>query len=117
MLVSEAIKFAKGVVEPLQEIGERWGIRFENNQVRCAPEYKEAFRLYGENGWTAAARSPRYGGQGFPHMMRIVINDFMYGAAQAFNMAPSLTHGAAHLIESFADEELKERFVPKMYSG
>ncbi|MFH0786310.1 MAG: acyl-CoA dehydrogenase [Pseudomonadota bacterium] len=117
MLVTEAVKFAKGVVEPLQEIGERWGIRFENNQVRCAPEYKEAFRLYGENGWTAAARSPRYGGQGFPHMMRIVINDFMYGAAQAFNMAPSLTHGAAHLIESFADEELKERYVPKMYSG
>jgi alkylation response protein AidB-like acyl-CoA dehydrogenase len=117
MLVSEALKFAKGVVEPLQEIGERWGVRYENGQVGCAPEFKEAFRLYGENGWTAAARSPRYGGQGFPHMMRIVINDCMYGAAQAFNMAPSLTHGAAHLIETFATEELKERYVPKMYNG
>ncbi|MBA4394480.1 MAG: acyl-CoA dehydrogenase, partial [Desulfobacca sp.] len=70
-----------------------------------------------ENGWTAAARSPRYGGQGFPHMLRIVINDCMYGAAQAFNMAPSLTHGAAHLIETFAKEELKERYVPQMYNG
>ncbi len=59
MLVSEAIKFAKGVVEPLQEIGEQWGIQFENGQVRCAPEFKEAFRLYGENGWTAAVRPPR----------------------------------------------------------
>jgi alkylation response protein AidB-like acyl-CoA dehydrogenase len=117
MLVTEAVKFAKGVVEPLQEIGEHWGVRLENGQVRCAPELKEGFRLYGENGWTAAARSPRYGGQGFPHMLRIVINDCMYGAAQAFNMAPSLTHGAAHLIETFADEELKERFVPKMYNG
>jgi alkylation response protein AidB-like acyl-CoA dehydrogenase len=117
MLVTEALKFAKGVVEPLQEIGEKWGIRFENNQVRCAPEFKEAFRLYGENGWIAAARSPRYGGQGFPHMMRIVVNDFMYGAAQSFNMAPSLTHGAAHLIESFAADSLKEQFVPKMYGG
>jgi 3-(methylthio)propanoyl-CoA dehydrogenase len=117
MLVAEAIKFAKGVVEPLQEIGENWGIRFENNQVRCAPEFREAFRLYGENGWIAAARGTRYGGQGFPHMMRIVVNDFMYGAAQSFNMAPSLTHGAGHLIESFAHVSLKERFVPKMYSG
>jgi 3-(methylthio)propanoyl-CoA dehydrogenase len=117
MLVTEALKFAKGVVEPLQEIGERWGVRLENGQVHCAPEYKEAFRLYGENGWTAAARSPRYGGQGFPHMLRIVINDIMYGAAQAFNMAPSLTHGAAHLIETFASEELKERYVPQMYNG
>jgi alkylation response protein AidB-like acyl-CoA dehydrogenase len=50
-------------------------------------------------------------------MMRIVINDLMYGAAQSFNMAPSLTHGAAHLIETFATDALKERFVPKMFGG
>ena len=50
-------------------------------------------------------------------MMRIVINDFMYGACQSFNMAPSLTHGAAHLIESFGTETLKQAFVPRMYDG
>ena len=117
MLVQEAIKFAHGVVEPLQEIGEKWGVVYEEGQVRSAPEYREVFKLYGENGWTAAARDPEYGGQGFPHMMRIVINDLMYGAAQSFNMAPSLTHGAAHLIENFATPELKERFVPPMFGG
>ncbi len=104
-------------MEPLQEIGEHWGVKLENGRVRCAPEFREVFRLYGENGWTAAVRSPRYGGQGFPHMMRIIVNDFIYGAAQSFNLAPSLTHGAGHLIESFATEELKERYVPKMYGG
>jgi 3-(methylthio)propanoyl-CoA dehydrogenase len=117
MTVTEAIKFAKEVVAPLQEIGETWGVVFENNQVRCAPEFREVFKIYGRNGWTAAARDPGYGGQGFPRMFRILINDYMYGAAQAFNMAPSLTHGAAHLIESFASQALKERFVPKMYGG
>lgn len=117
MTVQEAIKFAKGVIDPLQEIGEHWGIQIENNQVRCAPEYKEAFRLYGENGWIAASRGPRFGGQGFPNMMRIVVNDFMYGASQAFNMLASLTHGAAHLIEGYATEALKEQYVAKMYSG
>jgi alkylation response protein AidB-like acyl-CoA dehydrogenase len=117
MLVAEAIKFAKREIDPLQEIGEKWGVVFEDGQVRCAPEFREAFKAFGENGWTAAARDPEYGGQGFPHMMRIVINDLMYGAAQSFNMAPSLTHGAAHLIESFATDELKERFVPKMFGG
>jgi alkylation response protein AidB-like acyl-CoA dehydrogenase len=117
MLVTEAIKFAKEVIDPLQEIGESHGVIFEGGQVRCAPEFREAFRLCGKNGWTAAARDPEYGGQGFPHMMRIVINDLLYGAAQSFNMAPSLTHGAAHLIESFATEELRQRFVPKMFGG
>jgi alkylation response protein AidB-like acyl-CoA dehydrogenase len=117
MLVTESIKFAKGMIEPLQEIGEKQGVVFENNQVRCAPEFKEAFRMYGENGWIAASRDTKYGGQGFPQMMRIVINDQMYSAAQSFNMIPSLTHGAGHLIESFGTESLKERFVPKMYAG
>ena len=117
MLVNEALKFAKGEIESLQEIGEKWGVVYENGQVRCAPEFKKAFKLCGEMGWIAAARDPQYGGQGFPHMMRIVINDLIYGAAQSFNMAPSLTHGAAHLIESFATQELKERFVPKMFGG
>ncbi|MBL6967569.1 MAG: acyl-CoA dehydrogenase [Desulfobacteraceae bacterium] len=117
MLVTEAIKFAKGVIAPLQEIGEDSGVVFEEGQVRCSPEFRDALKLYGENGWIAASRNTRYGGQGFPHMMRIVINDQMYGAAQSFNITPSLTHGAAHLIESFATEELKERFVPKMYEG
>lgn len=117
MLVTEAIKFAKQEVAPLQEIGEQWGVHFENGKVQCAPEFREMFKLYGENGWTALARDPEYGGQGFPNMMRIVINDLMYGAAQSFNMAPSLTHGAAHLIESFGTDELKKRFVPKMFGG
>jgi alkylation response protein AidB-like acyl-CoA dehydrogenase len=117
MLVTEAVKFAKQEVASLQDIGEEWGVIFENGKVRCAPEFREMFKLYGENGWTAVARDPEYGGQGFPNMMRIVINDLMYGAAQSFNMAPSLTHGAAHLIESFGTDELKERFVPKMFGG
>ncbi len=117
LLVTEAISFAKGVVDPLNAVGETQPVRFENGQVVCPPGFREAFRQYGQDGWTAAVRDATYGGQGFPHMMRIIVNDLMYGACQSFNMAPSLTHGAAHLIESFATEELKTRFVPRMYDG
>jgi len=117
MLVTEAIGFARGVVDPLQEIGEHRGIRLENGRVSCPPEFKAAFAEYGKNGYIAAARDPEHGGLGFPHMMRIVINDLMYGACQAFNMAPSLTHGAAHLIESFGTPEQKRAFVPRMFAG
>ena len=117
MLVTEAIAFARGVLDPLQEIGEKRGTCFENGRVVSPPEFREAFRRYGEEGFTAAARDLEYGGQGFPHMMRIVINDVMYGACQAFNMAPSLTHGAAHLNERFGSQEQKQIFVPNMFSG
>jgi len=117
MLVTEAINFARGVMDPLQEIGEKHGVRYEDGKVTCPAEFRQAFKQYGQDGWIAAARDPEYGGQGFPNMMRIVINDMMYGACQSFNMAPSLTHGAAHLIETFGSRGLKERFVPKMFEG
>ena len=117
LLVNEAISFARGVMDPLNAIGEEQGVRLENGQVKCPAEFKKAFRQYGQDGWTAAARDEEFGGQGFPHMMRIIINDVMYGACQSFNMAPSLSHGAAHLIESFGTQELKDRFVPKMFDG
>lgn len=117
MVVSAAITFARGVLDPLQEIGERWGVRYEGGKVHCAPEFGEAFRRYGNNGWIAVARDRLYGGQGLPHMMRVLVNDQMYGACQSFNMAPSLTHGAGHLIESFGAKGLREQFVPKMYEG
>ena len=117
MLVTEAMGFARGVVAPLQEIGEANGISYRNGSVSCPEEFRQAFKQYGEDGWIAAARNTEYGGQGFPHMMRIIINDLMYGACQSFNMAPSLTHGAAHLIESFGSEALKQLFVPKMFKG
>jgi alkylation response protein AidB-like acyl-CoA dehydrogenase len=117
MAVKEAVTFAKKVLEPLQDIGEQNKPKIEKGNVTCPEEFKEAFKKYGEDGWIAAARDTTYGGQGFPHMMRIVINDIMYGACQSFNMAPSLTHGAAHLIESFASDDLKKLFIPKCYAG
>ncbi|MFP4477520.1 MAG: acyl-CoA dehydrogenase [Desulfatibacillaceae bacterium] len=117
LLVTEAIRFARDVVAPLNELCETDPPVLADGQVTCPKQMREAFLQYGEDGWTAAARDPEYGGQGMPHMSRIVINDMMYGACQAFNMAPSLTHGAAHLIESFGSKELKERFVPRMFSG
>lgn len=117
LLVAEAIKFADGVVAPLQETGDRQGVTLTDNIVHCASGFREAFSLYGQNGWIAATSDPEYGGQGFPRLMGLVVNDLMYGACISFQMAPSLTHGAGRLIESFGTKELKEKFIPNMFSG
>ncbi|MGA3115034.1 MAG: acyl-CoA dehydrogenase [Syntrophobacteraceae bacterium] len=117
MLVNQAIKFASTEIAPLQEIGEKWGVVYENGQVKNPPEFRKSFEVCAENGWIAPSEDVEYGGQGFPRMMTVVINDFMYGACQSFNMCPSLTHGAGHLIESYGTEQLKEQYLTNMYSG
>ncbi|MFO7861190.1 MAG: hypothetical protein R6U41_08210 [Desulfosalsimonas sp.] len=51
LLVTEAIRFAKKAVAPLNEIGEEQGIRYEKGQVRCPPKFAEVFRrLLGRSG-------------------------------------------------------------------
>ncbi len=117
MTVTQAIKFAKSEIAPLQEIGEKWGAKYEDGVVKCAPEFKKAFQVHAENGWLSPNGDPKWGGQGLPHMMHTILEDFMAGACQSFNMCPSLTNGAAHLIDSFATEELKELYIPRMFSG
>ncbi len=117
LLVNEVIRFAKGVLDPLNQAAEEQPLHFENGTVSCPPAFKEAFRKYGEDGWIAAVCDPAYGGQGFPLMMRIVINEMMYGACQSFNSAPSLTFGAARLIHSFGSSPLKKAFVRNMFDG
>jgi hypothetical protein len=117
MAVTEAIKFAEGVVDPLQKIGEEWGVKLKDGKVSCPPEFRGAFKQYAENGWLAISCEAQYGGQEFPFLIDMVVNDLMSGACQSFIMGPGLTHGAAHLIESFACEEYKERYVRRMYSG
>lgn len=117
MLVAEAVKFAHRVVAPLQESGDRQGVTFSEGTVRCAPGFKEAFSLCGENGWIAAASGTDFGGQGFPRLMGVVISDLMYGSCISFHMAPSLTHGAGRLIATFGAADLKKLFVPYMFAG
>jgi alkylation response protein AidB-like acyl-CoA dehydrogenase len=117
LLVNEAIRFAKGVLDPLNAAAEAEPLSFEKGRVRCPAAFREAFRQYGENGWIAAVGDPACGGQGFPLMMRIVINEMMYGACQSFNSAPSLTFGAARLIHSFGTQALRELFVLRMFEG
>ena len=56
MLVTEAISFARGELDPLQEIGEKWGVKLEDHGVTCPPEFRKVFKQYGQDGWTAAAR-------------------------------------------------------------
>ena len=117
MSVRGSNQISGSVIGPLQETGDKHGVLLADGKVNCAPGFRDAFQLFGENGWIAATSDPEYGGQGFPQTVGIVVNDVMYRACISFQMAPSLTHGAGHLIESFGAKSIEERFIPNMFAG
>ncbi len=117
MVLEQGLKLAKEELAPLNEIADREGAKFENGTVTFPKEFHEPYRKFCEGGWIGVASSPEWGGQGLPRVIAMATGEFFTGACLAFMMTPSLAHGAGHMFETFASEELKNLFVEKMYAG
>lgn len=110
-------KFMSGVVEPLNEPGDKQGVRIEDGKVIAADGFAEAYKDYCDNGWHALAGDPEYGGSGFPKVLTGQVEEMLQAASMAFGLAPMLTAGACLSIRAHASDEIKSLYLPKMYSG
>lgn len=117
MIIGEAIKFAQKTLDPLNAPGDREGCRMENGRVITPKGFKEAFKLFAENGFIAADIPTTYGGQGLPVAVFVPMYEFFSGGSTPMSMYGGLTRGAAFLIESFGTKALQELFCARMYSG
>ncbi|MEW6441508.1 MAG: acyl-CoA dehydrogenase [bacterium] len=117
MVLDQALKMAKEVIAPLNETADRVGARFDKGKVTFPKEFHAAYQKFCEGGWIGVSSSPEWGGQGLPTVLGITTNEFFGGACVAFIMTPGLTHGAAHMFETFASDQLKNIYLEKMYGG
>ncbi|KPP93197.1 acyl-CoA dehydrogenase C-terminal domain-containing protein [Erythrobacter sp. HL-111] len=117
-VINEAGKFCAEVLAPLNQVGDEHGCtRHEDGSVTTPPGFKEAYDAYVESGWGTIAKPVEYGGQGLPHVLGFVIEEFTGTANQAFAMYPGLTNGATAAIEAAGSQEQKDMYLPKMISG
>ena len=89
----------------------------KDGKVTVPKCYHDAYKKYVEAGWLCPTQPPDVGGQGMPVVMATANLEHCYAANFAFLMYPGLTHGAAGLIEHFGTEELKNKYMYKMYAG
>jgi alkylation response protein AidB-like acyl-CoA dehydrogenase len=116
-ILEEAAKFATEVIDPLNPKGDKNGPVWKDGVVTTIQEYKDAYKLFCENGWHAMPVNPRFGGQGLPHLVNIAVNEMWRSASIAFALCPMLTLGAIEAIRHHASEELKEKYLHKMADG
>lgn len=117
-ILSEAGRFAAEVIAPLNRVGDEAGCtRHADGSVATPPGYREAYRQYREAAWGTLALPEEHGGQGLPHALATVVEEFLNSACHAFNMYPGLTHGAVSVLVDRGSEELKAAYLPKLVSG
>ena len=116
-IMEEAAKFAEGVLSPLNIPGDQEGAKWHNKAVTMPKGFKEAYQQFSENGWTALACEPEFGGQGLPKVVNACITEMWKSANHAFSLCPLLTTGAIEALVLAGSDELKATFLEKMVSG
>ncbi len=88
-----------------------------DGRVVVHPSMQELWPLLVDLGCLAATRPEDVGGQDFPHTVQLAATAYlMAGNLCAYGYA-GLTTGAAHLIEAFGSDALKETYLERMYDG
>ena len=116
-ILEEAAKFAENVLSPLNWPGDQQGARWHDKTVTMPPGFKEAYRHYAENGWSALASDPQYGGQGLPKIVSTAVNEMWKSANISFSLCPMLTQGAIEALMTAGSPALKDKFLPKLIEG
>jgi len=116
-VLEEAGKFAAGVLDPLNKLGDRTGARFDNNVVTAAPGFKEAFRQFSEGGWTGLNCDPQFGGQGLPHIISAQTSEMWNSANMSFCLCPMLTAGVVAALMRHGSDHQKALYLPNLVSG
>ncbi|MEW6994200.1 acyl-CoA dehydrogenase C-terminal domain-containing protein [Colwelliaceae bacterium MEBiC 14330] len=122
-ILQECAKIAEQEIDPIARQGDEIGVSFALNQdglggqVTTAPGYKEAFNTFVEGGWPALGGDVNYGGMGMPKIVSAFMEEMLCSTDISFSLYPILTAGAALSLAKHGSEELKQRYLTKLYSG
>jgi alkylation response protein AidB-like acyl-CoA dehydrogenase len=116
-VLTEAGRFAAGILLPLNAGGDREGCRFDDGRVNTPAGFAAAYQQFREAGWPALACAPEHGGQGLPQLLNCALFEMLSAANHAWAMYPGLLPGAYACLSRHANEILQSRYLPKVVSG
>ncbi|EZQ11574.1 acyl-CoA dehydrogenase C-terminal domain-containing protein [Acinetobacter sp. Ver3] len=116
-ILEEMAKFAQNVTLPLNRTGDEEGATYNNGSVTTPAGFKEAFQQYAEGGWIGLGADEEWGGQGMPKMLTVLADEMLFATNPSFMLYPLLSVGAGMALNSYASQEQKETYLPKIYSG
>ncbi|MHC8326948.1 acyl-CoA dehydrogenase C-terminal domain-containing protein [Pseudomonas sp. LB1P83] len=116
-ILEEAGKFSDEVIAPLNRVSDEQGCTWSNGSVTAPDGFAEAYQAFAEGGWVGVGGDPQFGGMGMPKVIGAQVEEMVNAASLSFGLYPMLTAGACLAINAHASEELKAKYLPKMYAG
>ena len=117
-VVEELGKFVSEVVAPINLSGDQEGCkRNPDGSVTTPKGFKEAYDAFVDSGWGTLAQPEELGGQGMPHVLGLLLEEYLVSANQSFAMYSGLTSGAVAAVKTKGSLEQQQTYLPKMISG
>ncbi len=117
MAIDAAKQLADNIIEPFNKEMDRFKVTVPDGRtVKVHPQLKNIIGAIADGGWISASAPYEVGGSQMPVTLTNAGLATFY-AASVNACYPFLTAGAANLILSFGNEELKKNYLPNMYSG
>lgn len=116
-ILEECGKIASQVLAPINREGDEVGSTWKDGEVTAAPGFKDAYQTYCDAGLNGLGGNPDFGGMGMPKTLVGQVEEMIQGANMSFGLAPMLTAGACLSLNAHGSDELKEKYLPNMYSG
>ncbi|MBK8970290.1 MAG: acyl-CoA dehydrogenase C-terminal domain-containing protein [Hahellaceae bacterium] len=116
-ILEEAAKISQSLLAPLNRSGDEEGCRWENGQVFTPAGFPQAYRTFIEGGWCGLGGNPEFGGMGMPKTIGAQVEEMIQSANISFGLYPMLTAGACLALDAHGADELREKYLPNMYSG
>lgn len=117
-VLEEAARFASGVLQPLNAVGDRQGCsRGADGAVRTPAGFAAAYQAFVAGGWPALPCSPEWEGQGLPLLLDAAVREMLSACNHGWTMYPDLLHGAYETLKAHGSAELKQRHLADIATG
>ena len=117
LILDEAAKLCEETLLPLNQTGDSEGCKFDNGNVSAPSGFKNAYKVFAENGWQGLKVKEKYGGQNLPYIMNMLLDEMISSTNMSFGLYPGLTANAIDAIEKSGSEDLKNNYLPNLASG
>jgi hypothetical protein len=115
-IVDTTFKIVRDAIAPISKDSDNIGVSFIDGKVKTPDSFKKAFATINEAGLGAGNADREVEG----HLPYTVIQsnyEMLCGANVGFTSFWGLSAGAISVIQQYASESLKQKFLPQMLSG
>ncbi|MCA9669077.1 MAG: acyl-CoA dehydrogenase [Myxococcales bacterium] len=117
LMLEECFKVNRDLLAPLNQVGDRVGLRFEDGKVITPEGFKKAYDAFVQGGWMRITEPEEAGGMGLPYCMALAPTEMNVGANCSLALSIGLTYAAASTIRAHGAPWMIDTYCEKMVSG